>query len=181
VEAVRAAALCSRLHPPPRRCRMAVSSPSRWRRSTGDSATRRSPVGAPPGHERDEEEDVDPLQEDGVDGHEVAGDRARRLRAQHASLELSHVWRDSLIKCRLLGTGATTTCGCRYFGSSLPLEEGLQLEHAEFLVRDQSKEAQERMFAYIVATEATGELPFLNRETYARALSTGRLDGQSNQ
>jgi len=30
-----------------------------------------------------------------------------------------------------------------YFGSSLSLEEGLQLEHAEFLVRDQSKEAQE--------------------------------------
>ena len=62
-----------------------------------------------------------------------------------------------------------------YFGSSLPLEEGLQLEHAEFLVRDQSKEAQERMLAYIAATEATGELPLLNRETYARALSTGRL------
>jgi len=64
-----------------------------------------------------------------------------------------------------------------YFGSSLSLEEGLQLEHAEFLVRDQSKEAQERMLAYIAATEATGELPLLNRETYARALSTGRLGG----
>jgi len=62
-----------------------------------------------------------------------------------------------------------------YFGSSLSLEEGLQLEHAEFLVRDQSKEAQERMLAYIAATEATGELPLLNRETYARALSTGRV------
>ena len=68
-----------------------------------------------------------------------------------------------------------------YFGSSLPLEEGLQLEHAEFLVRDQSKEAQERMLAYIAATEATGELPLLNRETYARALSAGRLGGQSNE
>src|SRR5438270_3668316 len=64
-----------------------------------------------------------------------------------------------------------------YFGSSLSLEEGLQLEHAEFLVRDQSKEAQERMLAYIAATEVTGELPLLNRETYARALSTGRLGG----
>ena len=68
-----------------------------------------------------------------------------------------------------------------YFGSSLRLEEGLQLEHAEFLVRDQSKEAQERMLAYIAATEATGELPLLNRETYARALSTGRVGGQSNE
>src|SRR5207247_174553 len=68
-----------------------------------------------------------------------------------------------------------------YFGSSLSLEEGLQLEHAEFLVRDQSKEAQERMLAYIAATEPTGELPLLNRETYARALSTGRVGGQPNE
>ena len=67
-----------------------------------------------------------------------------------------------------------------YFGSSLPLEKGLQLEHAEFLVRDQSKEAQERMLAYIAATEATGELPLMNRETYARALSTGRLGGSDS-
>ena len=67
-----------------------------------------------------------------------------------------------------------------YFGSSLSLEEGLQLEHAEFLVRDQSKEAQERMLAYIAATEATGELPLLNRETYARALSTGRVGGSES-
>ena len=68
-----------------------------------------------------------------------------------------------------------------YFGSALSLEEGLQFEHAEFLVRDQSKEAQERMLAYIAATEATGELPLLNRDTYARALSTGRLGGRSNE
>ena len=67
-----------------------------------------------------------------------------------------------------------------YFGSSLSLEEGLQLEHAEFLVRDQSKEAQERILAYIAATEATGELPLLNREAYARALSTGRVGGSTS-
>jgi len=64
---------------------------------------------------------------------------------------------------------------CIYFGSALSLEEGLQFEHAEFLVRDQSKEAQERMLAYIAATEATGELPLMNRETYARALHEGRI------
>jgi enoyl-CoA hydratase/carnithine racemase len=68
-----------------------------------------------------------------------------------------------------------------YFGSSLPLEEGLQLEHAEFLVRDQSKEAQERMLAYIAATEATGELPLMNREKFARALKTGQIGGSSNK
>jgi hypothetical protein len=63
-----------------------------------------------------------------------------------------------------------------YFGSSLPLEEALQIEHAEFLVRDQSKEAQQLMLNYIAATKSTGELPLMNRETYARALSTGHLD-----
>jgi enoyl-CoA hydratase/carnithine racemase len=68
-----------------------------------------------------------------------------------------------------------------YFGSSLPLEEGLQLEHAEFLVRDQSKEAQERMLAYIAATEATGELPLLNRETFSRALNEGRIGLERRQ
>jgi enoyl-CoA hydratase/carnithine racemase len=68
-----------------------------------------------------------------------------------------------------------------YFGSSLSLEQGLQLEHAEFLVRDQSKEAQRRMLEYIATTDATGELPLLNRETYAQALRDGRIGGSSNE
>jgi len=68
-----------------------------------------------------------------------------------------------------------------YFGSSLSLEDGLGLEHAEFLVRDQSKEAQKRMLEYIATTDATGELPLLNRETYARALAAGRFGGSSRE
>ena len=68
-----------------------------------------------------------------------------------------------------------------YFGSTLPLEDGLQLEHAEFLVRDQSKEAQKRMLAYIAAMEATGELPLMKRDTYAHALSVGGLGESSNE
>src|SRR5213080_2037275 len=68
-----------------------------------------------------------------------------------------------------------------YFGSSLSLEDGLQLEHAEFLVRDQSKEAQRRMLEYIATTDATGELPLLNRETYARALVAGRFGGSPSE
>jgi enoyl-CoA hydratase/carnithine racemase len=68
-----------------------------------------------------------------------------------------------------------------YFGNTLSLEDGLQLEHAEFLVRDQSKEAQRRMLEYIATTEATGELPLLNRETYARALEAGRFGGTPNR
>ncbi len=62
-----------------------------------------------------------------------------------------------------------------YFGSSLSLADGLQFEHAEFLVRDQSKEAQDLMLDYIATTEATGELPLLDRKTYERALNTGRM------
>lgn len=65
-----------------------------------------------------------------------------------------------------------------YFGNTLSLEDGLQLEHAEFLVRDQSKDAQGRMLEYIASTEATGELPLLNRQKYEHALSVGRLGGQ---
>src|SRR5205823_9511529 len=68
-----------------------------------------------------------------------------------------------------------------YFGSSLSLEQGLQLEHAEFLVRDQSKEAQRRMLEYIATTDATGELPLLNREMYARALGAGRFGGSPSE
>src|SRR5712691_10723287 len=46
-----------------------------WVRAAGD-------VLDPPGRERDEEEDVDPLQEDGLDREEVAGEHARGLRSQ---------------------------------------------------------------------------------------------------
>ncbi len=62
-----------------------------------------------------------------------------------------------------------------YFGASLPLEEGLQFEHAEFLVRDQQNEAQKRMLGYIATTKATGELPLLNPEKYAHALRVGQI------
>jgi enoyl-CoA hydratase/carnithine racemase len=61
-----------------------------------------------------------------------------------------------------------------YFGTTLPIDDGLRLEHAEFLVRDQSKEAQQRMLAYIAETDARGELPLLHPETYDRALARGR-------
>ncbi|MCX6468865.1 MAG: enoyl-CoA hydratase/isomerase family protein [Corynebacteriales bacterium] len=64
-----------------------------------------------------------------------------------------------------------------YFGSTLSLEQGLQFEHAEFLVRDQSKVAQKRMLEYIDTSTATGELPLLNKETYAQALRDGRIGG----
>jgi len=66
-----------------------------------------------------------------------------------------------------------------YFGSSLPLKEGLQFEHAEFLVRDQQKEAQQRMLGYIADTKATGELALLNPEKYAEALRTGQIGAPS--
>jgi hypothetical protein len=68
-----------------------------------------------------------------------------------------------------------------YFAGSMSLSEGLQFEHAEFLVRDQSKEAQRLMLEYVATTEATGELPLLNRKTYERALSTGSLGSHHNE
>ena len=65
-----------------------------------------------------------------------------------------------------------------YFGNTLSLEDGLQLEYAEFLVRDQSKDAQGRMLEYIATTEITGELPLLDRQKYAHAMRVGRFGGQ---
>ena len=63
----------------------------------------------------------------------------------------------------------------------MSLSDGLQFEHAELLVIDQSKEAQQLMLEYIATTEATGELPLLDWKTYDRALSTGRIGSHSNQ
>lgn len=48
-------------------------------------------------------------------------------------------------------------------------------------MRDQAKEAQKRMLEYVVATEATGDLPLLDPKTYARALREGRIGGGSNE
>jgi hypothetical protein len=55
-------------------------------RLLGDPASVRVSAGGdvldPPGRERDEEEDVDPLQEGCLDGEKVAGEHAGRLRSQ---------------------------------------------------------------------------------------------------
>jgi hypothetical protein len=59
-------------------------------RLLGDPASVRIRTAAnvldPPSCERDEEEDVDPLQEDGLDREGVAGEHARCLRSQEGSL-----------------------------------------------------------------------------------------------
>ncbi len=68
-----------------------------------------------------------------------------------------------------------------YFGSSMYIEKGLQLEHAEFLVRDQSKEAQQLMLDYISTTNVTGELPLLNKVKYAQALEKGHIGNFSSK
>ena len=59
----------------------------------------------------------------------------------------------------------------------MSLPDGLQFEHGEFLVRDQSKEAQRLMFEYIATTKSAGDLPFMDRNTYETALMTGRIGG----
>lgn len=62
-----------------------------------------------------------------------------------------------------------------YFGGSLSLEDGLQFEHGEFLVRDQAKEAQQLMLGYLAATDASGELPFMDPGIYEHAMSAGSV------
>ena len=39
--------------------------------------------------------------------------------------------------------------------------EGLHVERTEFLIADQSKDAQDLMIDYLATTDATGELPLL--------------------
>ena len=65
-----------------------------------------------------------------------------------------------------------------YFGGSMSLSEGLHVERIEFLIADQSKDAQDLMIDYLAATDSTGELPLYNPDTYARALKSGRVPGQ---
>ena len=65
-----------------------------------------------------------------------------------------------------------------YFGGSMSLSEGLHVERTEFLIADQSKDAQDLMLDYLATTEATGELPLYNPDTYTRALESGRVPGR---
>jgi enoyl-CoA hydratase/carnithine racemase len=65
-----------------------------------------------------------------------------------------------------------------YFGGSMSLSEGLHVERTEFLIADQSKEAQDLMLDYLATTDATGALPLYNPDTYARALQLGRVPGR---
>ena len=43
---------------------------------------------------------------------------------------------------------------------------------------DQSKDGQELMLDYMETTDATGELPLYNPDTYARALESGSVPGR---
>jgi enoyl-CoA hydratase len=65
-----------------------------------------------------------------------------------------------------------------YFGGSKSLSEGLHVERTEFLMADQSKDGQELMLDYMETTDATGELPLYDPDTYARALESGRVPGR---
>ena len=58
-----------------------------------------------------------------------------------------------------------------YFGGLMSLSGGLHVERTEFLIADQSKEAQDLMLDYLAATDATGELPLYNPDMYASARS----------
>jgi len=51
---------------------------------------------------------------------------------------------------------------------------GPQIANQLFLIADQSKDAQDLMIEYLATTDATGELPLYNPDTYARAVESGR-------
>jgi hypothetical protein len=60
----------------------------------------------------------------------------------------------------------------------MSLSEGLHVERTEFLIADQSKDAQDLMIDYLASTDSTGELPLYNPDTYARALKSGGVPGR---
>ena len=65
-----------------------------------------------------------------------------------------------------------------YFGGSMSLTDGLHVERAEFLATIMSEEGQELMLDYMETTDATGELPLYNPDTYKQALESGRVPGR---
>ncbi|MEU5891847.1 enoyl-CoA hydratase/isomerase family protein [Streptomyces sp. NPDC047461] len=64
-----------------------------------------------------------------------------------------------------------------YFGGSMSLAEGLHVERTEFFTRVMSQEGQELMLDYIATTDATGELPLYDPDTYEQALTLGSVPG----
>ncbi|HEV8386046.1 MAG TPA: enoyl-CoA hydratase/isomerase family protein [Nitrososphaera sp.] len=62
-----------------------------------------------------------------------------------------------------------------YFGGSLSLEDGLRVEHIEFLGAAKSKDGQALMIDYLDATDDNGELPFYDPKAYAEGIKTGRM------
>lgn len=60
-----------------------------------------------------------------------------------------------------------------YLGGSLSLEEGLHLEHAEFLSTLASDATQQAMLAYIDRAGEIGDLPLYDHSTYEQTLVAG--------
>jgi enoyl-CoA hydratase/carnithine racemase len=64
-----------------------------------------------------------------------------------------------------------------YFGGSMSLTDGLDVESTEFFTRVLSKDGQALMLDYIETTDATGELPLYEPDTYKQALESGSVPG----
>jgi len=68
-----------------------------------------------------------------------------------------------------------------YFGGSMSLEEGLQVERTEFLGTAKSQDGQGLMIDYLASTDDTGELPFYDPDTYVRAIELGSVHGRRSR
>jgi enoyl-CoA hydratase/carnithine racemase len=62
-----------------------------------------------------------------------------------------------------------------YFGGSMPLDEGLHLENAEFIMSAPSDAAQELMVEYLERTDRDGDLPFYSPAIFDETLRNGSL------
>lgn len=66
-----------------------------------------------------------------------------------------------------------------YLGGSMPLEDGLIKENAEFISLLPTARAQELMVDYMASTEELGELPLYDPEIYEAALAAGYVPKQT--
>jgi enoyl-CoA hydratase/carnithine racemase len=64
---------------------------------------------------------------------------------------------------------------CVYLGGSMSLEDGLQLERAEFIRALAGEPAQELMLAYMARTERDGDLPLYDPDIFDESLASGRF------
>lgn len=113
-----------------------------------------------------------------LDGRPLTSAQALEMGAVDAVVPKADVVAKALALADYLGRRHKPSIGAIkravYFGSSLPLQDGIKLEAKEFLTLDVSPEGQQLMLAYQAGTDLLGDLPLYVANQYETALEEGR-------